>query len=143
MQRRSGKADGQLRESFVALGRPGRQPGVENDCDLATAAALVLSHDRPRELCRRAPVDPPQAIAALPRAQAVIISLARSALRMPALIAELLGLQPIGPRWQQASQARRDDQLTVLGQRHLAQYQTERKSRADSQRSESIPAATR
>src|SRR5262245_35258277 len=42
------KADSQLRESFVALSRAGRQPSVEHDGHISTAAALVLPDNRPR-----------------------------------------------------------------------------------------------
>src|SRR5437763_13201770 len=122
MQCRSGKADRQLSQPFVTLGGRGRKPRVEHERHLATAPPLVLPHDGPGELCRRAPVDPAQAVAALPWAEAIVISLADSALRMAALVAELLRLQQIAPRRQQAAQARRDDQLIVTRQRHLCQY---------------------
>src|SRR5436190_6580891 len=94
---RGREADGQFGEPLVALRRSQSKPRVEDNRHIAAAAALKLPHHRAGQLGGRSPVDPPQAVAALPGAEAVVVSLAHPALRMSPFIADLLRLQELGP----------------------------------------------
>src|SRR4029079_2410643 len=119
----------------------GRQPGVQDDRDIAAAAAFELADDRAAELGRRSPGNPAETIAALPGAKAIIITLAEAPLRISPLIAELLSFDQVRPRGEQAAQMRGHNDLCLGRQRDLPPHQPQRKSSAATERAELINAA--
>src|SRR5207247_699816 len=102
--RRGRQADRLLNQPFIALLGPRWQPRVEHNRHIAAPAALVLPDDRTRQLSGRSPVNPAQAVAALPWTQAVVIAFAHASLRVPSLVADLFRLQQARPRRKQPAQ---------------------------------------
>lgn len=70
-----GEADGQFQIPIVPLGRLTGQPGVEQQGHVTIALPFKLADDGPSHFGSRSPMDPAHAVAALPRAQAVIVPL--------------------------------------------------------------------